>query len=387
MGANAHTVLEIAPPPPIIAGRGAAHNIPKAAQSLGMRRPLLVIDSFLVGNGFAQTLTDQLAANGLDTLVFAEFNGEPKCAHIDTGTTAALAQASDGVIGIGGGTALDIAKLVACCASSTETDKRIEQYALGAKPLPGTSLPKLLVPTTAGTGSEMSATNIFSGADGRKLWAWAAQSRADMAILDGDLLASMPRDLLVWCAMDAFVHAFEATTNTTSHEGAAPYGHRAMTLIVENLPAAVEGAGDALQSLMIASAWAGVAIDRCGTAIAHMASHALAGLAPIHHGQATALAFEATLPWLLSQGSPALRAAAQACGSRLEELPDRVSRLIDLASTGRQWLETVASISPETLATEMARSENSPMRDRTIRKIGDDDLLPLAQSILMGNTG
>ncbi|MEN0088606.1 MAG: iron-containing alcohol dehydrogenase [Pseudomonadota bacterium] len=371
------------PPPPIISGRRTAARIPQSGKSLGMAKPLLVIDSYLVGTGYAQMLQDQLAAKGIEAHIFAEFNGEPKAAHINAGTQAALAKKCDGIIGVGGGTTLDIAKLVACCAAPSANSADIMHYAVGAAPLPEAPLPKLLVPTTAGTGSEMSATNIFAGEDGRKLWAWAPQSRADMAIVDGDLLASMPRDLLVWCAMDAFVHAFEASTNTSSHEGAKIYGHRAMKLIVENLSVAVEAQGDALQALAIASAWAGVAIDRCGTAIAHMASHGLAGIAPVHHGMATALAFEATLPWVLEEEAPCLAEAAAACGTDIASLPELISSLIDLASPTRTWPDTIAAMGPQVLADEMARPENAPMRNRTIRKITDADMLPLAKLILM----
>lgn len=379
--------FEILPPPPVIAGRGAAANIPAAAANLGMSKPLLVVDGFLLGSGYVEQIQARLADQNIEAHVFSGFSGEPKADHVNAGTQTALTHGCDGVIGIGGGTTLDIAKLVACCAApSADTatiNRDIMHYALGAAPLPQTVLPKLLIPTTAGTGSEMSATNIFAGADGRKLWAWAAQSRADMAIIDGDLLVSMPQDLLVWCAMDAFVHAFEASTNTSSHEGAKLYGHRAMKLIVENLPPAVDGDRDALQALAIASAWAGVAIDRCGTAIAHMASHGLAGIAPVHHGMATALAFEATLPWLLESDAPCLEEATQACGVDTNALPARICELIDLTSKDRIWPEQVAEIAPDRLAQEMARAENAPMRDRTIRQIKDADMLPLAQTILM----
>ncbi|MEO0498870.1 MAG: iron-containing alcohol dehydrogenase [Pseudomonadota bacterium] len=379
--------FEILPPPPIIAGRGSVERIPGAATKLGMTKPLLVADSFLVGNGYVDQLQRQLASVGIEAHIFAGFSGEPKADHINAGTQTALAHGCDGVIGLGGGTTLDIAKLVACCAApsanGTAPNRNVMHYALGATPLPDTPLPKLLVPTTAGTGSEMSATNIFAGADGRKLWAWAAQSRADIAIIDGDLLNSMPPYLLVWCAMDAFVHAFEASTNLSSHEGANLYAHRAMKLIVENLEPATHGNGDALQALALASAWAGVAIDRCGTAIAHMASHGLAGIAPVHHGMATALAFEATLPWLLESNASCLRQAAQACGTDIQGLPGTIADMIDLVPDARVWPDQIAAIEPQKLASEMARPENAPMRDRTIRQILDPDMLPLANAILM----
>ena len=171
------------------------------------------------------------------------------------------------MIGIGGGSALDIAKIAACCAASGEDAM---YYALAANPLPKNPLKKIMVPTTAGTGSETSATNIFAGPEGKKLWIWGAETKADLVLLDPALTASLPPNLTAWCGMDAFIHAFEAATNRNTHAGGKFYAHEALRLITGALK---RGQGtrnmEARGKALLGSCYAGIAIDNCGTAIAH----------------------------------------------------------------------------------------------------------------------
>ena len=185
-------------------------------------------------------------------------------------------------------------------------------YALAAHALPKKPLKKILVPTTAGTGSETSATTIFAGPEGKKLWIWGAETKADLVLLDPALTLTLPASLTAWCGLDAFVHAFEAATNRNAQAGAALYAHAALRLLTEALERAVKNPADidARGKVLLGSCYAGIAIDNCGTAIAHNISHALAGLAPVHHGLATALGFEATLAWLAEADTAELAAAA-----------------------------------------------------------------------------
>merc|ERR1719453_2604866 len=113
------------------------------------------------------------------------------------------------------------------------------------------------------------------------------------------------------------VHAFEAATNRYAHPGAQLYAFESLRLIAGSLETAVNDPTNlkARGDLILASFYAGVTIDNCGTAVAHQISHALAALAPIHHGLATALGFEVTLPWLVDRPTPQIEAAAGACGT------------------------------------------------------------------------
>lgn len=346
----------------------------------GTRAVLIVMDGFLASRGLAKSLAGDLAEAGIEPRLYADFSGEPKLQHLQA--ASAMAAGADVVIGIGGGSALDIAKVAACCAASGEDPMF---YALAANPLPKTRLKKIMVPTTAGTGSETSATNIFAGPEGRKLWIWGAETKADLVLLDPELTISLPPSLTAWCGMDAFIHAFEAATNRNAHPCAKLYAHEAMRLVTGSLEAAVKAPGnlEARGKVLLGSCYAGIAIDNCGTAIAHNISHALAGLAPVHHGLATALGFEATLSWLVDRDTADLNEAARAIGlDDAGALPGFVSDLMDRCGVERALPKAFDGFSAQDLAVEMQAPENQPMRRSTISEVSDADIDAFAARVM-----
>lgn len=367
--------------PEIRFASGAADGIAAAASAFGsVSRAAIVMDGFLARSGMGEKLVAALKAEGIAATVYSSFSGEPKLSHVEAAAEAA--KGADLVIGIGGGSALDIAKVAACCAASGENPM---YYALAANPLPKNPLKKIMVPTTAGTGSETSATCIFAGPDGKKLWVWGPGTKADLVILDPALTMSLPDDLTAWCGLDAFVHAFEASTNRNTHAGGQFYGHHAMKLLTAHLERAVRAPGDleARGAVLLGSCYAGIAIDNCGTAIAHNISHALAGLGPVHHGLATALGFEQTIGWLVEAETPELAAAAQACGlASASALPAFVTAWMTACGIERRLPAAFAAFTADDLAREMKAPENQPMRRSTVREVGDDDIDHMASAMM-----
>lgn len=367
--------------PDIRFGADEIGNLASHARSLGpIEKVAVVMDSFLATSGLGKRVEDMLTTEALDVVTYSGFAGEPKLKHLQEAT--AVARGADLVIGIGGGSALDIAKIVACTAASGEDAMH---YALAANPLPHNALKKIMIPTTAGTGSETSATNIFAGPEGKKLWIWGAESKADLVILDPALTISLPAALTAWCGMDAFIHAFEASTNRNAHAAGKVFGHEAMRLIAANLAEAVKNPSDidARGKVLLGSCYAGVAIDNCGTAIAHNISHAMAGLAPIHHGLATALGFEVSMPWLAEADTDDLNEAARVIGlKKSAEIPAFVTRLMDECGIRRALPAAFAKFTAANLANEMRATENQPMRRSTIRDVADADLDNFAKAIM-----
>ncbi|MEF0942086.1 iron-containing alcohol dehydrogenase [Rhizobium sp. BR 362] len=367
--------------PDIRFGEGVLSSLPAAVKSFeGVGVVLLVIDAFLAQSGLAVQISGALAEAGVKTQVFSDFSGEPKLAHLHAAIE--VGQGADMVIGVGGGSALDIGKIVACCIAS---GKDPMHYALAANPLPKNSLKKIMVPTTAGTGSETSATNIFAGPEGKKLWIWGPETKADLVILDPALTKTLPANLTAWCGLDAFIHAFEAATNRNTHRGAQFYAHQALRLITGALETAVKRPDDmaARGDVLLGSCFGGIAIDNCGTAIAHNISHALAGLAPVHHGLATALGFEATLAWLVEADSADINAAAKACGvDNATQLPAFVSSWMDRCGITRSLPAAFKPFDASDLAREMRAIENQPMRRSAIRDVTDADIDRFAAAVM-----
>ncbi len=359
-----------------------AAAVPQIAFGAGCLATIGDAATALAANGTADRIAALLADSGISASVFPEIDGEPTATHLEAAGLAARAFDAGLVIGLGGGSALDTAKVAACLAVG-EPDPM--HYALAANPLPATALPKILVPTTAGTGSETSSTSVFSDNTGRKVWIWGQKTKADLALLDPELTVTLPPALAAACGLDAFVHAFEAATNCKAHPGATIYSLRALQLIARSLEQAVREPHDldARGDLLLGSCYAGIAIDNCGTAIAHMISHAMASLAPVNHGFATALAFAATLPWLIEARTLEMDAAARACGlDDATEMPGYIAGLFERTGLARTLPERFATMNPHTLATAMRADEQAPMRLATIRPITDADIDRFAVMIL-----
>ncbi|MEL6217430.1 MAG: iron-containing alcohol dehydrogenase [Pseudomonadota bacterium] len=376
-------MFDVASVPPIHCRPGCLAEIGQIAASIAPASDVLLIgDPWLNRNGVTGRVVQDLEANGLSVWSYYDLAGEPTASDVRTATEMARGTAL--VIGIGGGSALDIAKTAAACGKSCEGSDPIA-YACAARPLPDQWLPKILVPTTAGTGAESSSTAIFSGEDGRKLWLWGEQTKAERVLLDPELTLTLPPSVTAACAMDAFVHAFEAATNRRTHAGAQLYAHSALRLIAPALPRAVADPQDlsARTDLLLGACYAGVAIDNCGTAVAHMISHALAGLVPVSHGLATALAFEATLPWLVDTPTPDMNAAAHALGlGGTTDLPGYTTHLMDAADMARRLPFEKDAVSLDAFDAAMRAPENAPMREATARPISEADTRMFATQLL-----
>jgi alcohol dehydrogenase class IV len=241
----------------------------------------------------------------------------------------------------------------------------------------------IAVPTTAGTGSEANGTAIFAGPNHAKLWAAGPALLPAHVVLDPDLTASLPPHLTAWCGLDALVHAFEAATNAHAQPLAQRYALWALAEIPAALPRAMAGDPQARATMLLASFHAGYAIGQCGTAIAHCLSHALAAIAPVHHGLATALAFRATLPWVLGQPAPRLTPACDALGLRHpSQLPDLVDTLFAATAMPDHLPAAFATTTAAELAHHMTAPGCTPMRDATRPALAPADLPRLADGFL-----
>lgn len=368
--------------PPVVIGPNAIRHCPEVLAAMGPPGPVaLLADPFWQDRPETAALDAALTDTGWITRLLVPAPGEPTAD--DIARMAKAAQDCGAVVALGGGSVLDSAKMVAFCAASG-TDPMA--HALGAQALPTDGVPLIAIPTTAGTGSEANATAVFSGPDGTKLWAFGPALLPRQVILDPDLLTSLPPHLTAWCALDAFVHAFEAATNAHTHPIAQRYATWALAEIPAALLGALSGNPDALARLQLAAFHAGFAIGQSGTAIAHCLSHALAGCVPVHHGLATALAFRASLPWLLRQ--PAERLAPVTAALNLAsaaELPAYVEDLFAAAGLPNALPETCAGVTPEALLAHMGRPECAPMAAATLPRPDPEDLRHLA-ALFLGQT-
>lgn len=370
--------------PEIHFGPGRAKSLAGDVQAVapGAAKVLLVADAALVSLGLVAPIQAGLEAGGATVAVYSDIAGEPKATQIDAAAEAVRRLGADAVVCIGGGSALDIGKVAAAIAPAGAAAMH---YALAANPLPAKGIPAICVPTTAGTGSELSATNVFANAAGKKLWIWGQETKPRRVVLDPELTVSLPPPLTAWTGLDAFVHALEACTNRNANAGNAPTCHKALALIAGALETAVKEPRNlaARGDLLLGSAFAGIGIDNCGTAVAHTISHALAGLAPVHHGLATALGLEVSLAWSVEADDGRFDAAAKACGlGGAKELPAWYSDLVTRCGVARKLPEAFKAFDAATLAAEMRAPENQPMRRSTARDVTDADIDRFAAAVM-----
>jgi len=371
--------------PEVHYGPGRSRAIAEDAAALGDpgQPVVLVADRALVELGVATRLMAPLEAAGATVALFADIAGEPKQAQLEAATAFVRSQGAGLVICLGGGSAMDVGKVAATVALAEDGPAA---FAMEGQPLPRRTLPKICLPTTAGTGSEFSSTNIFTDRAGRKVWVWGSETKPERVILDPELTTTLPPHLTAWTGLDAFVHALEASTNVRQHDWNNLYAHRALELIAGALETAVREPQnlDARGAMLLGSAYAGMAIDNCSAALAHNLSHALAALAPVHHGLATALGLEIVLGWQVEEDRGAFAAAAAACGLPRDgaALVAWYSELLDRLGVERRLPAAFEEVAVPALIAEMQAPETQYMRRSSAREVSDADIARFAAALL-----
>lgn len=364
---------------PVIAGPGCLARLPELRRQHGAERYLLITDAGLEASGLLKPYLAELEQDAEVTRFIAPA-GEPSVATVDQAAQAARELQAPLVLGIGGGTALDIAKLV---AALTASPGRMDQYLLGRSPWLGKA-PAVMIPTTSGTGSEVTRTSILADETGRKLWAWGDELLPEAVLLDSRLTRSLPAPLTAATGLDAFVHALEATTGRNRNRLIESQALAAIRLVGAALPEAVQTPDnlEARQQLQEAAYLAGMAIDNGGTGIAHNIGHALGSLYHLPHGVAVAIAVEASLAWSIEGHEATFAASAHAlmAGSEAKALPELVTELAD-ASAFDQALAPFANLEMDAtaLAEVMQAEENAPMANNAARIPEGDDWQHLAE--------
>jgi len=364
---------------PVIAGPGCLARLPELRRQHGAERYLLITDAGLEASGLLKPYLAELEQDA-DVVRFIAPAGEPSVATVDQAAQVVRELQAPLVLGIGGGTALDIAKLVAALA---ESPGPMEAYLLARTPWVGKA-PAVMIPTTSGTGSEVTRTSILADETGRKLWAWGDELLPEAVLLDSRLTRSLPVPLTAATGLDAFVHALEATTGRNRNRLIESQALAAIRLVGAALPEAVQTPDnlEARQQLQEAACLAGMAIDNGGTGIAHNIGHALGSRYHLPHGVAVAIAVEASLAWSIEGHEAIFAPSAHALmpSSRANELPGLVTELAD-ASAFDQALAPFANLEMEVaaLAEVMQAEENAPMANNAARIPEGDDWQHLAE--------
>jgi alcohol dehydrogenase class IV len=321
--------------PEIIFGRGALQQLGQCARRLGGDRVLVVSDPGVIASGWVDEARGYLKQEGLTSVVYDNVVSNPRAHQVDQGAAEYLRRECDVIIAVGGGSPMDCAKGIAILVSN---HGRIEDYVgcnLISQPIP----PLICVPTTAGTGSDVSQFAVI--ADVEKKAKMTILSRAimpDISLIDPRLLQTKTRELIAATGMDALTHAIEAYVSSLSWPLTDPHASHAIKMVFRHLNEAVERKTlDPLEGMAIASLEAGAAFSNAILGAVHALAHPLGGYYDIHHGMANAVLLPVVLRKNLDYAPEKYALIANAMGidtrgkssrEAAEQVPGRIEDLI-----------------------------------------------------------
>jgi alcohol dehydrogenase len=307
-------------------GAGAVERIGEEAKRLGAQRALVLTDPGVAKAGIAGRVRDLLEAAGIATGLYDQVEPEPSVASVERALRAGLPDGTgyDVLVGVGGGSAMDTAKGVSLRSANPGP---IQQY-FGVELVPARGLPTIQVPTTAGTGSEITPNAIFDDTE-RQLKAGIVSTHlfASAAIVDPDLTLGVPPAVTAASGLDALTHAIESYVAVKATPHTDLYALEAIRLIGANLRAAVARGSDraARYGQALASFYAGISITNAGTGLCHAMAYPLGSAYHVPHGMSNALLLPAVLEYNLPSDLPKFARIAEVLGEPVAGLSPRAA--------------------------------------------------------------
>ncbi len=284
----------------IVSGAGALRQLGALCRQHGIARPFIVTDAGIERLGLLGKTRELLMREGFAAHDFTDVVADPPEATILAAVAAAKARGADGVIGLGGGSSMDTAKLVALLARSGETLPAL----YGVNRARGARLPLILVPTTAGTGSEVTPVAIVTTGATTKMGIVATQLIGDVAVLDAELTLDLPPAVTAMTGIDAMVHAVEAYTSAQRKNCYTDMlAREALRLLAANIHRATHDGKclEARQAMLLGACLAGQAFANAPVAAVHALAYPLGGRYHLPHGLSNSL----VLPHVLKFNAPA----------------------------------------------------------------------------------
>jgi len=267
---------------------GCSSRIGELVKSLGCKSVLLVSDPGVKGAGLLQTGLQGLEQNGIAVTLFTDVEADPPVHVIDAAVRAAVDAKVDGVVSIGGGSSMDVAKLVALLAAGEE--KLADIYGVGM--VKGRRLPLVLAPTTAGTGSEVTPISIVTTGEGEKKGVVSPVLLPDWAVLDAELTLGLPPAVTAATGIDAMVHAIEAyTSKRLKNSLSDTLAREALRLLGGNIHEACRNGTnrEARHNMLLGSMLAGMAFANAPVAAVHALAYPVGARFHVPHGLSNSL--------------------------------------------------------------------------------------------------
>ena len=269
-------------------GHGAINEIPGIVASKGFKKAFVASDPDLVKFGVTAKVTDLLAKNGIEFEVYSNIKPNPTIENVQEGVDAYKASGADFMITIGGGSSMDTGKGIGIIVNNPEFyDVRSLE---GVAPTKKRTVFTIAVPTTGGTGAESTINYVITDVEKkRKFVCVDPNDIPDVAVVDPDMMSSMPKGLTASTGMDALTHAIEGYTTKGAWELSDCLDLEAIKLIAKNLRKAVQNDPDGREGMALAQYVTAMAYSNVGLGIAHSMAHTLGAVYDTPHGVACAM--------------------------------------------------------------------------------------------------
>lgn len=281
-------------------GAGAIQSIPEEIRSRGFRKVFLASDPDLIKFGVTKKVTDVLDAAGIAYEIFSEIKPNPTIDNVKHGVEAFKKMGADCIVAIGGGSSMDTAKAVGIIINNPEfSDVRSLE---GVAPTKNKAVPIIAVPTTAGTAAEVTINYVITDTEkNRKMVCVDVHDIPVIAVVDPDMMSTMPKGLTAATGMDALTHAIEGYITLGAWELSDMFHLKAIEIISRSLRGAVANTQEGREGMALGQYVAGMGFSNVGLGIVHSMAHPLGALYDTPHGVANAI----ILPTVMEYNAPA----------------------------------------------------------------------------------
>lgn len=281
-------------------GKGAVSAVPSEIKARGFKKAFVASDPDLVKFGVTAKVTDLLDAQGIAYSVYSDIKPNPTIENVQHGVKAFREAEADCIVAIGGGSSMDTAKAIGIIIANPEFEdvRSLEGVAPTKKP----SIPIIAVPTTAGTAAEVTINYVITDVEKkRKFVCVDAHDIPVVAVVDPDMMSSMPKGLTAATGMDALTHAIEGYITKGAWELSDMFHLKAIEVISRSLRGAVENTDEGREGMALGQYIAGMGFSNVGLGVDHSMAHTLSAYYDMPHGKACAV----LLPTVMEFNAPA----------------------------------------------------------------------------------
>lgn len=281
-------------------GAGAIQEIAGEVKGRGFKKCFVCSDPDLIKFNVTKKVTDVLESAGIDYEIYSKIKANPTVENVQTGVAAFKASGADCIIAIGGGSSMDTAKAIGIIIENPEFSDVISLE--GVAPATKKAVPIIAVPTTAGTAAEVTINYVITDTEkNRKMVCVDVHDIPVVAVVDPEMMASMPKGLTAATGMDALTHAIEGYITKAAWEMSDMFHLKAIEIISKNLRGAVANTPEGREGMALGQYIAGMGFSNVGLGIVHSMAHPLGAVYDTPHGVANAI----ILPTVMAYNAPA----------------------------------------------------------------------------------